>query len=206
MPGIAEIPNVLIVEDEDLIRDAYALRLAHEGYTVSQARNGREALARARQDLPHLILLDVILPDFSGFEVLKALRADRRFAAVPVVLFTNLGQHMDKHEAARMGATDYLVKSEVTPAEVVNRVKKLLAEGGGVRPIANFDLYVDTERGDAAALASLLGYPRNYRCTQCGGAMVLLLSGDFSDPWTRNFRARLRCPQCQQGPEARAQA
>lgn len=75
-----------------------------------------------------------------------------------------------------------------------------------MRPIANFELFVDAERGDAAALASLLGYPRDYRCRQCGGALVLLLSGDFSDPWTRNFRARLRCPRCQQMAETAAQA
>ena len=191
-----EIPNVLIVEDEDLIRDAYALRLAHEGYTVTQAANGREALSRARQDPPHLVLLDVMLPDISGFEVLKALRADHRFSTVPVLLFTNLSHHMDKHLAARMGATDFMVKSDVSPAEVVDKVKKLLAEGGGVRPIANFELYVDPDQGDAAALASLLGYPRDLRCPQCQGRMVLQLSGDLSDPWSRLFRARIRCPAC----------
>lgn len=190
-------PSILIVEDEDLIRDAYARRLSHEGYAVAEAATGRAALAQARQMVPQLILLDVMLPDISGLEVLKALRADRRFLSTPVVLFTNLSQHMDKHQAARLGATDYLVKSEVTPAEVVDRVRRLLADStGGQRPIARFGLYVDPARGDAGALASLLGYPRDYHCQQCGGQMVLQLYGDFSDPWSRNFRARLRCPAC----------
>ncbi len=187
---------ILIVEDEDLIRDTYARRLEHEGYAVSQAASGREALQSARARPPQLILLDVMLPDLSGLEVLKSLRADRRFLTTPVVLFTNLSQHMDKHQAARLGATDYLVKSEVAPADVVERVRQLLEASPGRRPIASFRLYVDRDQGDAAALASLLGYARDYTCAQCGGRMLLQLDGDFSDPWSRSFRVRLRCSSC----------
>jgi DNA-binding response OmpR family regulator len=196
MPSSEESPRVLIVEDEDLIRDTYARRLAHEGYTVSEARNGREALSTARQTPPQLILLDVLLPDISGFEVLKALRADRRFLTVPILLFTNLSQHMDKHQAARLGATDYLVKSEVAPADVVGRVRQLLVDQTGKRPMAQFRLFVDPEAGDAAALASVLGYPRDYRCPRCGQRMVVQLYADYSDPWSRSFRVRINCTAC----------
>ncbi|MGH9476208.1 MAG: response regulator transcription factor [Terriglobales bacterium] len=189
---------ILLVEDEDLIRDTYARRLEHEGYAVRQAASGREALQSARQAPPQLILLDVMLPDLSGLEVLKSLRADRRFLSTPVVLFTNLSQHIDKHQAARLGATDYLVKSEVAPADVVARVRQLLEAAPGQRPIASFRLSVDPAQGDASALASLLGYGRDYRCRQCGGRMWLQLDGDFSDPWSRNFRVRLRCPACRE--------
>lgn len=188
--------RILIVEDEDLIRDTYARRLVHEGYQVDEARNGREALAQARNGLPRLILLDAMLPDLSGFEVLKALRADPRFLTTPVVLFTNLSQHIDKHQAARLGATDYWVKSEISPADVVVKVQRLMADAGSPRPIANFSLVVDSQQGDAAALAAMLGYPRDYRCPKCHGPLQLQLYGDFSDPWSRSFRVRLRCPQC----------
>lgn len=201
---MSEARPILIVEDEDLIRDTYARRLEHEGYRVTQAASGREALQSARQLPPQLILLDVMLPDLSGLEVLKSLRADRRFLTVPVVLFTNLSQHMDKHQAARLGATDYLVKSEVAPADVVARVRELLAAAPGRRPIASFRLKVDAASGDAGALASLLGYARDYRCARCGQLMELQLDGDFSDPWSRNFRVRLRCGACR-GPAAAAQ-
>lgn len=190
--------RILIVEDEDLIRDTYARRLVHEGYQVDEARNGREALAQARKGMPRLILLDAMLPDLSGFEVLKALRADPRFLTTPVVLFTNLSQHIDKHQAARLGATDYWVKSEISPADVVVKVQRLMADAGSPRPIANFSLVVDSQQGDAAALAAMLGYPRDYRCPKCQGALQLQLYGDFSDPWSRSFRVRLRCPQCRQ--------
>ncbi|HWG37867.1 MAG TPA: response regulator [Terriglobales bacterium] len=191
-----EARPILIVEDEDLIRDTYARRLEHEGYSVLQAASGREALRCARQAQPQLILLDVMLPDLSGLEVLKSLRADRRFLTTPVVLFTNLSQHMDKHQAARLGATDYLVKSEVVPADVVARVRQILAADSGRRPIASFRLAVDAAAGDAASLASLLGYDRAWSCSECGGRMLLQLDGDFSDPWSRSFRVRLRCPAC----------
>ena len=191
-----ETRPILIVEDEDLIRDTYARRLEHEGFLVAQAANGREALRSARLSPPQLILLDVMLPDLSGLEVLKSLRADRRFVTTPVVLFTNLSQHMDKHMAARLGATDYLVKSEVAPADVVARVRQLLAANPGRRPIASFRIEVDPAAGDAAALASLLGYPRDFACAHCGSRLSLQLDGDFSDPWSRSFRVRLRCPEC----------
>lgn len=190
--------RILIVEDEDLIRDTYARRLTHEGYQVDEARNGREALTQARQGLPRLILLDAMLPDLSGFEVLKALRADPRFLTTPVVLFTNLSQHIDKHQAARLGATDFWVKSEVSPADVAAKVQRLMSEAGGPRPIANFSLVVDPRKGDAQALANLLGYPRDYLCPRCQSEMLLQLYGDFSDPWSRSFRVRLRCPRCRQ--------
>ena len=199
-----ETRPILIVEDEDLIRDTYARRLEHEGFAVTQAATGRDALRSARTAPPQLILLDVMLPDLSGLEVLKSLRADRRFLATPVVLFTNLSQHMDKHMAARLGATDYLVKSEVAPADVVARVRQLLAASPGRRPIASFRLVVDPDAGDAAALASLLGYARDYACPRCGQRMTLQLDGDFSDPWSRSFRARLRCPACREGEPATA--
>lgn len=192
---------ILIVEDEDLIRDTYARRLEHEGFVVSQAANGRDALAAARNQLPQLILLDVMLPDLSGLEVLKSLRADRRFLTVPVVLFTNLSQHMDKHQAARLGATDYMVKSEVAPGDVVARVRQLLAASPGRRPIASFGLVVDAAAGDAGDLASLLGYEREWTCRHCGGKLMLQLDGDFSDPWSRSFRVRLRCAQCRTSGE-----
>ncbi|HUX67968.1 MAG TPA: response regulator [Terriglobales bacterium] len=192
---------ILIVEDEDLIRDTYARRLEHEGYRVSQAASGREALQSARLSPPQLILLDIMLPDLSGLEVLKSLRADRRFLTTPVVLFTNLSQHMDKHQAARLGATDYLVKSEVAPADVVARVRQLLAAAPGRRPIASFRLSVAPDQGDAPALASLLGYPRDYTCARCGHRLQLQLDGDFSDPWSRSFRVRLRCPDCREPAE-----
>ncbi|HEY7855498.1 MAG TPA: response regulator [Terriglobales bacterium] len=197
---MSEAAPILIVEDEDLIRDTYARRLEHEGFLVTQAATGRDALRAARQSPPRLILLDVMLPDLSGLEVLKSLRSDRRFLTTPVVLFTNLSQHMDKHMAARLGATDYLVKSEVAPAEVVERVRQLLAATPGVRPIASFQLKIDPAAGDAAALASLLGYPRDYHCLQCGAGLMLQLDGDFSDPWSRSFRVRLRCPACREQP------
>jgi DNA-binding response OmpR family regulator len=194
-----ETRPILIVEDEDLIRDTYARRLEHEGYRVSQAASGREALQQARQSPPQLILLDVMLPDLSGLEVLKSLRSDRRFLTTPVVLFTNLSQHMDKHQAARLGATDYLVKSEVAPADVVARVRQLLETAPGLRPIASFRVSVDPAQGDAPALASLLGYQRDYRCRRCGERLWLQLDGDFSDPWSRSFRVRLRCQACREG-------
>lgn len=195
-PAVPGPTRILIVEDEDLIRDSYARRLEHEGYAVAQAATGRDGLRLARTLPPQLILLDVMLPDLSGLEVLKSLRADRRFLTTPVVLFTNLSQHMDKHVAARLGATDYLVKSEVAPADVVAHVRRLLEATPGRRPIASFSLVVDPDEGDAGALASLLGYPRDYRCTNCGRRLLLQLEGDFSDPWTRSFRIRLRCGQC----------
>lgn len=117
--------KVLLIEDEKMLSTMYATKFAKEGYDLIQAFDGEEGLAKAKSDPPAVILLDVIMPKLDGFAVLKALKADASLKNIPVVLLTNLGQDDDIKKGKELGAVDYFIKANHTPAEVVDKVKSL---------------------------------------------------------------------------------
>lgn len=115
--------KILLVEDDDYLADVYKIRLQAEGLNVTRVGNGEAALPMALQFQPELILLDIMMPGISGLEVLKLLRATPQTAKLKIVMVTALGQESDQKQASSLGADDYLVKSEVMIADVVERVK-----------------------------------------------------------------------------------
>jgi len=118
--------KVLLIEDDKMIIDMYNLKFTQEGYEVFKAENGKDGVEMAKETKPDIILLDIILPKMDGFSVLKKLKADDDTKNVPVVLLTNLGQDGDVKKGLELGAIDYLIKANYTPAQVVEKVKSLL--------------------------------------------------------------------------------
>lgn len=119
--------KVLLVEDDDALASVYQTRLQAEGFDVRRVPNGEDALAAALEYKPDLIVLDVMMPKVSGFDVLDILRNTPETAKVKVVMLTALSQDSDKERAKSLGADDYLVKSQVVIADVVERIKHHLA-------------------------------------------------------------------------------
>lgn len=115
--------KILLVEDDDSLANVYTSRLEVEGFEVKRVPNGEDALASAVEFKPDLILLDVMMPKVSGFDVLDILRNTPETANVKVVMLTALSQDSDKSRADQLGADDYLVKSQVVIADVVERIK-----------------------------------------------------------------------------------
>ncbi len=115
--------NILLVEDDDGLANVYQQRLEAEGFTVKRVPNGEDALAVAIEFKPDLILLDVMMPKVSGFDVLDILRNTPETANIKVIMLTALSQDTDKEKAEKLGADDYLVKSQVVIADVVERIK-----------------------------------------------------------------------------------
>lgn len=115
--------KILLVEDDDALASVYLTRLQAEGFDVKRVANGEEALATALQYKPNLILLDVMMPKVSGFDVLDILRNTPEMADVKVIMLTALSQDTDKERAESLGVNDYLVKSQVVIADVVERIK-----------------------------------------------------------------------------------
>ncbi len=115
--------RILLVEDDDGLANVYQQRLEAEGFTVKRVPNGEDALAVAIEFKPDLILLDVMMPKVSGFDVLDILRNTPETAKIKVIMLTALSQDTDKEKAQKLGADDYLVKSQVVIADVVARVK-----------------------------------------------------------------------------------
>ncbi len=120
--------TILIVEDDENLSSVYDTRLQAEGFNTKLASNGEEAIALATQSSPDLVLLDIMMPKVSGFDVLDILRSTPQTADTKVIMITALSQDSDRERAKSLGVDDYLVKSQVVIAEVVDRIKKYLAE------------------------------------------------------------------------------
>ena len=118
--------KILLVEDDDNLANVYLTRLQAEGFDVRRVPNGEDALAAALDYHPDLILLDVMMPKVSGFDVLDILRNTPETANLRVIMLTALSQESDKQRAASLGVDDYLVKSQVVIADVVARIKQHL--------------------------------------------------------------------------------
>ncbi len=119
--------KILIVEDDISLRDVYSARLEAEGYTVTTASNGEEALAVAVKERPDLIILDVMMPRISGFDVLDIVRTTPEIAHTRVIMMTALSAPEDRERGEKLGVDQYLVKSQVTLEDVVATIKRILA-------------------------------------------------------------------------------
>lgn len=115
--------KILLVEDDDTLANVYKTRLHAEGFDLKRVPNGEEALAAALEYKPDLILLDVMMPKVSGFDVLDILRNTPETTNAKIIMLTALSQESDRKRAEDMGVDDYLVKSQVVIADVVERVK-----------------------------------------------------------------------------------
>ena len=115
--------KVLLVEDDVALSGVYKSRLEMEGFDVHEVNNGEIALTAALEYKPDLILLDVMMPKISGFDVLDILRNTPETANMRIIMLTALSQPKDKERAESLGVDDYLVKSQVVIGDVVERVK-----------------------------------------------------------------------------------
>ena len=115
--------KILLVEDDASLSAVYRARLELEGFDIKEVHNGEDALSAAVSYRPDLILLDVMMPKISGFDVLDILRNTPDTTNVRVIMLTALSQPKDKERAEQLGADDYLVKSQVVIGDVVERVR-----------------------------------------------------------------------------------
>jgi len=127
---MADIKKLLIVEDEPLLGNLLKQRFEKEGIEVMLARDGEEALNILRTTRPDLMLLDIILPKISGFELLETMAADPNIEKAPVIITSNLGQDSDVKRGQSLGAVEYFVKAKISIEDLVEHVKNVL-EGNG---------------------------------------------------------------------------
>jgi DNA-binding response OmpR family regulator len=115
--------KILIIEDELALQKTFSDILEKEGYQVISALNGESGLMLAKKENPDLILLDLILPQKDGFEVLKELKKDETTNEIPVIVLTNLEDIQSVERAVELGAKTYLVKAQYTLKEVIQKIK-----------------------------------------------------------------------------------
>lgn len=144
--------TILLVEDDPFLIDIYTTKLKEAGFSVKVAKDGEEAIRKIKEhnprtgvsDLqetfasratalkgkrniwPDLILLDIVLPQIEGWEILKEIRENLNLKDLKIVILSNLGQKEEIEKGLKLGATEYLIKAHYTPSEVVEKIKKIL--------------------------------------------------------------------------------
>jgi CheY-like chemotaxis protein len=118
--------RVLLIEDDRFLRRAGEASLRQRGFAVTVAVDGQEGLAKVREEIPDLILLDLLMPKLTGIEVLRALRSDEATRKIRVLILSNSSREQDLEEIKALGVTDYLVKANLSLQELGDRVAQLL--------------------------------------------------------------------------------
>jgi len=125
--------KILLVEDEEIMIDLLQRKLIKEGYEISVARDGEDGLKVMKDDLqagnpPDLVLLDIIMPKMGGFEVMEKMGKDPELKKIPVIVISNSGQPVELNRAQKLGARDWLIKTEFDPQEVVDKIVKQIGK------------------------------------------------------------------------------
>lgn len=122
--------KILVVEDDQFLLEMYSAKLKSSGFLVDIAQNGEQAVSKAEEFMPDLILLDIVIPKLDGFEVLKKLRDNPKTRNIKVIALTNLGQQSEVEKGMSLGADDYFIKAHFTPSEIVYRINKFFEKNG----------------------------------------------------------------------------
>ena len=122
-------PSILIVEDEKILAEMYLDKFTQAGYQVYLAFTAEEGLEIAQERNPDLVLLDILLPRANGVEFLKKLRGNKKIASIPVVAFSNYDDPKTKADTKEFGVKEYLLKTDYTPSEIIDKIKEYLPIG-----------------------------------------------------------------------------
>ena len=126
MVGQKRRKKILLVEDDPLLVKMYTAKFEKEGFDVIFAEDGEDGLKKALSENADILLLDVMMPKLSGIDMLSKLRADPKGKSIPVIVFSNLSQEEEAKKALELGAKEYLIKANLTPSQVLEKIKKYL--------------------------------------------------------------------------------
>ena len=120
--------KILIVDDDESLLTIYETALRKEGFEIVSCSTGQETLGKAKEAKPNLVLLDQVLPDISGNEILKQLKQDDETKNIPVIILSNFSQEELVKQAIEAGAVDYIFKYQVEISDVVKKIRETLGE------------------------------------------------------------------------------
>lgn len=118
--------KIIVVEDDPFLGKAFSLKLNNAGFDVVLVKDGQEALGVITKEAPDIVLLDVMLPHKSGFDILIDLKKDEKLSKIPVIMLSTLGQEDEMKKGLSLGANEYLVKSNIKLEQVVEKINKYL--------------------------------------------------------------------------------
>ncbi len=125
-PGDRELIDIVIIDDDRAAGSLLARALTLQGYCAVNAHDGPSGIARVLQLLPDLVILDVMMPDMDGWQVLHRLKNDKTAWRIPVVMYSALGDPLYREKASKMGATDYWLKAEISSSPLKPRIERVL--------------------------------------------------------------------------------
>lgn len=117
--------KILIIEDDSFLKNLESSKFTHEGFSVATAVTGAEVATALEAELPDVILLDLMLPDVDGFELLKQFKADDKTKSIPVIVFSNLSDEIEMKRVLDAGASEFMVKSNFTLSDVIEKINAL---------------------------------------------------------------------------------
>ena len=120
--------KVLVIEDEEFLRKLIATKLVNSNYEVIEAVDGEGGLKKIKEAKPDIVLLDLILPGMDGFTFLEKIKDDSETKGIPVIILSNLGQKEEIEKGLKLGAKDFLVKANLTPKDIVEKIKNIIGE------------------------------------------------------------------------------
>jgi len=123
--------RILLIEDDPFLGDVLTQKLHDEGYDITLVRDGAEGLKQFQAQKPDLVLLDIILPTMNGYEILEARQKDPVLVSIPVIIISNSGQPVEIDRALALGVKDYLIKAQLDPQEVFEKVRVYLGDNSG---------------------------------------------------------------------------
>lgn len=126
MEGKLSDKKIMWIEDDQFLSGIIAQKLSSHGGTLIHSSNGEDGLAMVKKEKPDVLILDILLPGISGFEVLESIKTDPEVKHIPIVMFSNLGDPEDIKKAKDLGATKFLVKATLIPDELVNELVAVL--------------------------------------------------------------------------------
>lgn len=178
--------KVLIVDDDDVIRDTYVQIFKSRGAEVISAKDGVEGIDFATKELPDAIMTGIIMPRMDGFQLVKTLKDNVQTRDIPIVILSHLGREEDRKKAEELGVDNFIVQGSVPPFEIVDLVHNMTKASGSY--LVEFDF-------------SALGAPRlaktlprkNFFCPSCREKMIIELATKKEGG---GYDAVIKCPKC----------
>jgi DNA-binding response OmpR family regulator len=201
--GNSQRSSILIIEDHPMTLDVFKTKLEIEGYHVDLASDGMVGLEKALTINPDLVLLDLMLPRLNGLEVLAELRKNPKTKKTPIIILSNWENDEDIKKGLELGANDFLLKSNITPKEVVRRIKGLLptssTEDEFLSIPTRYHVNIQTAQGSASQLAEDYAFNEAFSCAKCNNTITLDLMPDetFIGRGHRFF-AQFVCTNCRE--------
>lgn len=178
--------KILIVDDDDIIRETYLQVFKEHDFDAVGAKDGVEGIDLATKEKFDVILSGIIMPRMDGFQLISALRENVDTKDIPIAIISHLGREEDRKQAKEMGIDNFIVQGSMTPREVVDKMKSLIASG------SSFQLGFDYFGWDAPMLAKKMDIP-GFECPNCHNKMILELTPKAEG---KGFDAFFKCPKC----------